>query len=79
MHLVIITGSAVMVSIVGFVLKLHELLSEIIWFLMWETKAEGSVDKIKLPYNLQPIDKYLRQVSKTFLQELPNVLMLMLC
>ena len=27
------------------------------------TKAEGTVDKIKLPYNLQPTDKALRQVE----------------
>ena len=30
---------------------------------MWGTKAEGNADKIKFPYNLQPIDKYLRQAE----------------
>lgn len=30
---------------------------------MWETKAEGNVDKIKCPNNLQPIDKYLGQAE----------------
>ena len=34
--------------------------------------------KIKLPYNLQPIGKYLRHIqSRTFLQNPPAVLMLM--
>ena len=41
---------------------------------MWETKAEGTVDKIKCPYNLQPIDKYLRWAESKFLQETPNCL-----
>ena len=41
---------------------------------MWETKAEGNVDKIKCPDHLQPIDKYLRQAKYRFLQEVPNYL-----
>ena len=42
-----------------------------------ESKKE-MVDKIKFPYDLQPPDKYLRQIQ-SILQELLNVLMLMIC
>ena len=31
--------------------------------MMWGTKAEENVDKIKCPYELQPIDKDLRQAA----------------
>lgn len=30
---------------------------------MWRTKAKRNEDKIKFPYNLQPIDKQLRQAE----------------
>ena len=30
---------------------------------MWKTKAKGNADNIKSPYNLQPIDKYLRSAE----------------
>lgn len=38
------------------------------------TKAEGNVDKIKYPYNLQPVDKYLRQAEYADSQEAPKSL-----
>lgn len=43
---------------------------------MWETKAEGNIDKIKFLYDLQPIGKYFKQSEYTFLQETPNYLLL---
>lgn len=30
---------------------------------MWRKKAKGNVDKIRFPYNLQSIAKYLRQAE----------------
>ena len=30
---------------------------------MWGTEAEGNVDEIKFPYNLQPTENYLRQAE----------------
>ena len=30
---------------------------------MWRTEAKGNVDKMKFLYNLQPVDKYLRQAE----------------
>ena len=47
--------------------------------LVWRTKAKENIDKIKFPYNLQPIDKYLRQAECGIPQELSTVFMLMLC
>ena len=40
--------------------------------MMWRTKAKGNVDKIKFPDNLQPIDKYFRQVAYDILPGTPN-------
>ena len=42
--------------------------------LTWRTKAKENVDKIKSPYNLQPIDKYLRQAEYDIPPGTPNYL-----
>lgn len=46
-----------------------------------ERQVKRSVDKIKFPYNLQPMDIYLRQAEQdhSFLQELTTALMVMFC
>ena len=41
---------------------------------MWETKAERNQDKIKFPYILQPVDKYLRQADYSTLPGTPYCL-----
>ena len=42
--------------------------------MVWRTKAKGNVYEIKFPYNLQPIDKYLRQAEYDFPPGTPNCL-----
>ena len=44
-----------------------------------ELRQEENIDKITRPCNLQRTDRYLRQMQRTFLQEVPRVLRLMLC
>ena len=39
-----------------------------------ENKGKRNVDKIKVPYNLQPIDKYLRQAENDIPPGTPNCL-----
>jgi len=42
--------------------------------MMWGTKAKGDIDKIKFPYNLQPIDRYLGQAEYDVPPGTPNCL-----
>ena len=41
-----------------------------------EQRQKEMVNKIKFLYNLQPVDKYLRQTQSLVLQESPTVLLL---